>query len=596
MPLHLVTGYKGSAHVTSADQGAFNAALVGLGDYVCSTGKQFEAQIMSNNSIRIYDGDLMMKGRHVNLKVDTYEDVTIENGTQGTNRNDLIVCRYTKDATGGQEAAAFVVVKGAESTGVASDPAVTSGDILSGAILHEMSLYRVKIEGLSIVAIEKLFSLVTPIGDIVEQVNAGQNSLAELKTDVNATKKSVSDGKTLIAAAITEKKVQTAADATFAVMAENISKIICGSGTAKPADVLKGKTFTGNDGIEKEGTLEVQSILSFSAAPYSSNQITFTWKNPAKGAFSGVIIVGKTGSYPTSISDGKRWYKGFGNNTKASGTSTATVNGFTSGTKYYFRAFSYALKNDAEWIHGTSYTATASTTKGLQTFTESGIFTVPEGVRSIDIFCVGGGGSGGGCGETSQENPSCAGGGAGGYTSTKKSYAVTPGQEFAVTIGAGAAAKSGTGGDGGTTSFGSVVSAKGGYGGIGARQQEANGGNGGSGGGGAYSLSKVYPGGSDGSDGFAGMVSQYTDENHKAKGQGTTTRAFGETTGTLYAGGGGADSNRATGAGGEGGGGSGRQDGTANTGGGGGGYGSSTTSNPKGGAGGSGICIVRWGY
>lgn len=169
--LHLVTGYKGSAHVTSADQGAFNAALIGSGDYVCQTGKMFEAQIVSNNSIRIFDGDLLMQGRHVNLKFDTYEDVTIENGVQDVNRNDLIVCRYAKDASSGKEAAILQVVKGTATTGTASDPAVTTGDILGGAILHEMPLYRVKIEGLSIVAIQKLFNTVSPVVEVVSQAD-----------------------------------------------------------------------------------------------------------------------------------------------------------------------------------------------------------------------------------------------------------------------------------------------------------------------------------------------------------------------------------------------------------------------------------------
>lgn len=167
MALHLVTGYKGTAHITSADQGAFNAALIGTEDYVCKTGRQFEALIMTNNSVRIYDGDLLMQGRHVNLKVGTYEDVTIENGAQGMKRNDLIVCRYAKDATSGQEAALFVVLKGTPTEGTASDPAVTSGDILGGAVLHEMPLYRVKIEGLSIVEIQKLYSVVSPVVDVV---------------------------------------------------------------------------------------------------------------------------------------------------------------------------------------------------------------------------------------------------------------------------------------------------------------------------------------------------------------------------------------------------------------------------------------------
>ena len=56
---------------------------------------------------------------------------------------------------------------------------------------------------------------------------------AQIKTvneTVNTLKKSVSDGKTKVANAITDKGVETATDATFDVMAENISKIETGGG------------------------------------------------------------------------------------------------------------------------------------------------------------------------------------------------------------------------------------------------------------------------------------------------------------------------------------------------------------------------------
>lgn len=47
----------------------------------------------------------------------------------------------------------------------------------------------------------------------------------KIQNDINTLKKSVSDGKTKVANAITGKGVKTATDATFDVMAENISKI-----------------------------------------------------------------------------------------------------------------------------------------------------------------------------------------------------------------------------------------------------------------------------------------------------------------------------------------------------------------------------------
>lgn len=83
----------------------------------------------------------------------------------------------------------------------------------------------------------------------------GAKELNEIGTEINEVKKSVSDGKAEIAAAITLKRVATAATATFHQMAENIKKIVLGSGNAQPADVRKGKTFTNDEGVEKAGTM-----------------------------------------------------------------------------------------------------------------------------------------------------------------------------------------------------------------------------------------------------------------------------------------------------------------------------------------------------
>lgn len=374
----------------------------------------------------------------------------------------------------------------------------------------------------------------------------------------------------------------TAAKLLSGQAAFGISGTATSDATATDAYVYAGKTYYRN-GVKGTGTLSVQSILSFSTAVYSSTAIAFTWKNPAKGPFSGIIIVGKTGGYPTSITDGTRYYKGVGNNSAASGTSSATISSFVGGTTYYFRGFSYAIKDNTEWVHTTTYTASATTTKGQQVFTSSGTFTVPANVRTIDIFCVGGGGGG-----RSGYSLEPGAGGGGGYTKTVSDYAVTPGGTFAVSIGAGG----GVAQAGGSTSFGSVVVANGGSAGL-----TFGGGDGGSGGGGSGE-DWGGNGGSDGSNGVDGS------EGYGGIGQGTSTRAFGEPTNTLYAGGGGGGAKITNGAGGSGGGGAGGDiydgwavAGTANTGGGGGGGAQHASDASKDGkAGGSGICIIRWGY
>lgn len=84
--------------------------------------------------------------------------------------------------------------------------------------------------------------------------NTVQNNVIKKYVDdeTNKLKKSVSDGKTKVANAITDKGVETATDATFDVMAENISKIETGGGELHGAtlavsttdSVLFGQTVT----------------------------------------------------------------------------------------------------------------------------------------------------------------------------------------------------------------------------------------------------------------------------------------------------------------------------------------------------------------
>ena len=88
-----------------------------------------------------------------------------------------------------------------------------------------------------------------------EHINATNEAVNGLSKDMVSLKNSVSDGKAQVAAAITAKRVPTAATATFGEMADNIGKIILGSGNAAPSDVLAGKTFTNNDGKEYTGTM-----------------------------------------------------------------------------------------------------------------------------------------------------------------------------------------------------------------------------------------------------------------------------------------------------------------------------------------------------
>lgn len=214
-------------------------------------------------------------------------------------------------------------------------------------------------------------------------------------------------------------------------------------------------------------------------------------------------------------------------------------------------------------------------------FLSSGVFT-PLKTMAVDVFLVGGGGSGTVQGTPSRSSYGCGGGG--GYTVTEKSRALIENVAYDIVVGAGGSRPVKDDGNDGGQSTAFSITANGGKGAL--TSGNGSGGDGGSGGG-VVNLDqdKGFAGGSDGSNGRSTGSSPLG-----GRGQGTTTREFGESAGTLYAGGGGGyfksevSGAESVGPGGAGGGGAGGQDGEANTGGGGGG---------AGGAGGSGIVIIR---
>lgn len=155
--LHLVTGHSGSAHVTSADHGSLYAAVFGAGHYVLNRGQKFAITVISNNTVRVADGDILMQGRHIRLNENSYVDLTIENGSSGSSRNDLIVCRYTQNQVSGEEECNLVVIKGTATTQAAADPEYTDGDILGGDEQADFPLYRIPLSGITIGTPVQLF-------------------------------------------------------------------------------------------------------------------------------------------------------------------------------------------------------------------------------------------------------------------------------------------------------------------------------------------------------------------------------------------------------------------------------------------------------
>lgn len=176
MSLHLVTGYAGREHVTSADHGSFNIAFVGAGEYVFNRSDNFEATIIDNETVRIGSGDLLMQGRHIRQMENTQTTLTFESGVSGLYRKDMIVAEYRKDAATMIESALFNVIKGtpALTEEEAVLPTYTHGDITeeSSDRLNQMPLYEVDFEEDVITAVKPLFTMTKDYAGALEEMIA----------------------------------------------------------------------------------------------------------------------------------------------------------------------------------------------------------------------------------------------------------------------------------------------------------------------------------------------------------------------------------------------------------------------------------------
>lgn len=167
----IVTGYTGTAHVKSMHDRSRIAGMAGAGTYVLSTGKKLKAEMQNANTVRILDGDLVMQGCHATIEAGTYQELKIDNGTQGQKRNDLVVARYERRAQDPKtESVTLKIVKGTPAA-TPKDPDVVAGDILGGDLVAEVALWRVPLDGLNVGAPVALFDVLMPMSELRDSIS-----------------------------------------------------------------------------------------------------------------------------------------------------------------------------------------------------------------------------------------------------------------------------------------------------------------------------------------------------------------------------------------------------------------------------------------
>ena len=180
------TAPEAEPHIYAEDDAAIFQAMFGE-DGVSSIGQACKATVLSNNKVRIADGVLCVGGHFARIPYGEYVDCEIANGQSGKNRNDIIVAKFVTTGSGGIDTMTCEVKQGTANT-TATDPTLTQNDIYKGGKIRELPLYRVKLEGLNITAVEQLFTVNPTNKDL-------SNKLTELNGKINNRKNNVLIGK-----------------------------------------------------------------------------------------------------------------------------------------------------------------------------------------------------------------------------------------------------------------------------------------------------------------------------------------------------------------------------------------------------------------
>lgn len=178
--MNIITGYRGEAHITADQIRDQNQGCFGDGSYILDVGSKLAATAISATSVQLADGIISHQGCTASIPYGSTEAVTIGNGTQGMQRIDLIVARYTKDAGTGVEDMELAVIQGTPAASNPSTPSYNQGSIHAGDSPVDMPLFEVALDGISIDSVTQVASVVKTQADTDAEISALNSSLSGL--------------------------------------------------------------------------------------------------------------------------------------------------------------------------------------------------------------------------------------------------------------------------------------------------------------------------------------------------------------------------------------------------------------------------------
>lgn len=144
-------------HIYAEDDAQIHRALIGSSG-ITLADNQLACTKVNDNTVRLASGLYSMQGYMLAVQAGTTQDLTIDSGSAGAYRHDLLVADFVRGGGNTADTFVFKIVKGtnATSTAAAADPAITQDDLRTGGSHRQEILYQIIINGTEISSIVRV--------------------------------------------------------------------------------------------------------------------------------------------------------------------------------------------------------------------------------------------------------------------------------------------------------------------------------------------------------------------------------------------------------------------------------------------------------
>ena len=157
--MEIVSGRVGRPHVTSQQFRQIIEGIVGDGSCILPSGENLEPELVSNNSLKIRSGMMCHHGNVSSVKIGTYDEVELTNGSQGMKRIDLVVNRYTRNEEDNTEKNEWIVIMGTPAESNPTVPEYTKGNLQEGDLVDDCPAFEVHFDGINITEVTKMLEI-----------------------------------------------------------------------------------------------------------------------------------------------------------------------------------------------------------------------------------------------------------------------------------------------------------------------------------------------------------------------------------------------------------------------------------------------------